>query len=124
MKLRTAGWALWASLLVGTPALLAEEPPPAPDNTEKNQEPGMTADDQGMSAADTQMTGKIRASIMKIDNLSAYAKNVKIITKNGKVTLRGPVRDASEKAAIEKATQDVAGAPNVTSELTIAPPKK
>ena len=55
-------------------------------------------------------------------SLSTYAQNIKIITRNGKVTLKGPVRSADEKTAIgEKATQ-VAGAGNVTNHLTIVPP--
>ncbi len=59
---------------------------------------------------------------MNDKSLSTYAHNIKIITRDGHVTLKGPVRTEDEKTAIgEKATQ-VAGAGNVTNHLTIAPP--
>ena len=54
-------------------------------------------------------------------SLSSYAHNVKVITTNGSVTLKGPVRTDEEKSAIEAKATEVAGAGNVTSELTIAP---
>jgi osmotically-inducible protein OsmY len=126
MKFRAAGWALGGLLLLSAPQIARAEdnnPPPAPDNTEKNKDIATTADQQGMSAADTEMTQKIRATIMKDKTMSVYAKNVKIIARNGQVTLEGPVRNDAEKMAIEKAAADVAGATNVTNHLTIAPPK-
>jgi osmotically-inducible protein OsmY len=76
-----------------------------------------------MDAGDRAITQKIRAEIMKDKSLSTYAHNVKIITQDGKVTLKGPVRTADEKAAIEEKAGAVAGAANVTSQLSIAPPK-
>ena len=125
MKLRAATWALGGLLLLSVPPYgrAEDNPPPAPDNTERNKDTSMTADQQGMSAADTEMTQKIRATIMKDKTMSVYAKNVKIIARNGQVTLEGPVRNDAEKMAIEKAAADVAGATNVTNHLTIAPPK-
>jgi hyperosmotically inducible protein len=58
---------------------------------------------------------------MADQSLSSYAHNVKVITTNGSVTLKGPVRSDEEKSAIEAKAAEVAGAGNVTSELTIAP---
>jgi osmotically-inducible protein OsmY len=66
---------------------------------------------------------KIRKGVMNDKSLSTYAHNVKIISQNGKVTLKGPVRSAEEKQSIEQKATDVAGAGNVTNEITIQPPK-
>jgi hyperosmotically inducible protein len=55
--------------------------------------------------------------------VSTYAHNVKIISKNGKVTLKGPVRSEDEKKTVESKAVEVAGAGNVTNELTIKPDK-
>lgn len=98
---------------------------PAPDNTKTNQgdanKGATTADQQKMNPADRETTKQIRSAIMDDKSLSTYAHNIKIITREGKVTLKGPVRSADEKTAIgEKATQ-VAGAGNVSNHLTIAP---
>ena len=53
--------------------------------------------------------------------LSAYAHNIKVITQDGEVTLKGPVRSADEKRAIEEKAAEVAGEVNVISELTVKP---
>jgi len=125
-----AGLAI-ASLAVAG-ALLAgpaqQDQQPARDNTKTNQgdasKDAMTAQQQKMNPADRNTTKQIRAAIMKDKTLSTYAHNVKIITQNGKVTLKGPVRSDDEKASIEAKAGTVAGADNVTSQLTIAPPKQ
>jgi hyperosmotically inducible periplasmic protein len=100
---------------------------PAPDNTKTNQgdaSPGaMTADQQKMNPADRETSRQIRSAIVKDKALSTYSHNVKIITQNGKVTLKGPVRSDDEKANIEAKAAAVAGADNVTSLLTVAPAK-
>jgi osmotically-inducible protein OsmY len=62
---------------------------------------------------------------MKDKSLSTYAHNIKIITQDGKVTLKGPVRSEDEKAAIESKAIAVAGANNnVTDQLEVAPPRQ
>ena len=70
------------------------------DNTAVNKGDGsrgaVTADQQRMNAADRKMTAKIRRSIMADKSLSVYAHNVKIITQDGTVTLKGPVRSDGE----------------------------
>ena len=60
---------------------------------------------------------------MKEKNFSTYAQNIKIITVNGKVTLKGPVRSKSEQDSILKHARSVAGASNVVDEIAIAPKK-
>ena len=100
----------------------------APDNTKTNQgdsnKGATTADQQKMNAADRNITKEIRSSIMKDKSLSTYAHNIKVITQDGKVTLKGPVRSEDEKAAIESKAVAVAGANNVTNQLEVAPPKQ
>jgi hyperosmotically inducible periplasmic protein len=98
---------------------------PAPDNTKTNQgdanNGAVTAQQQNENPADRETTKQIRSSLMKDKDLSTYAHNIKIITRDGKVTLKGPVRSADEKASIEAKAVSVAGADNVTNRLTIAP---
>jgi hyperosmotically inducible periplasmic protein len=100
----------------------------APDNTKTNQgdanKGATTADQQKINAADRNITKEIRSSIMKDKSLSTYAHNIKIITQDGKVTLKGPVRSEDEKAAIESKAVAIAGANNVTDQLEVAPPKQ
>jgi osmotically-inducible protein OsmY len=92
-----------------------------PDNTKTNRrDQGPTADQQKENKADRELTSQVRKAITDDKALSTYAKNVKIIAQDGKVTLRGPVRSAEEKQAIESKAKEVAGPGNVTSEITIA----
>ena len=58
---------------------------------------------------------------MQDKSLSTYAHNIKIVTMDGKVTLKGPVRSDDEKSAINAKAVAVAGADNVTNNLEIAP---
>lgn len=95
----------------------------APDNSGRNardvQGGPLTPENQSENAADLKTTQLIRKAIVDTDGLSTLGKNVKIITINGKVTLRGPVPSTSEKDLIlAKATQ-VAGAGKVNNQLEI-----
>jgi len=82
------------------------------NNTKVNQrdrnqsEP--TADQQKENTSDRQLTQQIRRAIVKDKNLSSDAHNVKIITQNGAVTLKGPVKSEEEKQAIESKAAEVA----------------
>jgi osmotically-inducible protein OsmY len=106
----------------------AQQTPPAADNTKVNQRDrnsGAPTADQGKNNLnDREIMQKIRKGVMDDKSLSTYAHNVKIISQNGKVTLKGPVRSAEEKQSIEQKAAEVAGAGNVTNEITIQPPKK
>ena len=122
-----------ASILFSGTLFAAPVPQPsspqqtAPDNTKMNkgdaQKDATTADQQKMNPADRDITKKIRAAIMDDKSLSTYAHNIKIITQDGKVTLKGPVRTEKEKADVEAKAASVAGATNVTSQIEVAPPK-
>jgi hyperosmotically inducible protein len=103
----------------------------APDNTKVNTrdraKTAVTADQQSETAADRDMTKQIRQAVMADKSLSTYAHNVKIVTRGGKVTLRGPVRSEDEKQTLAAKATEIAGAGKVTNEITIAPasaPKK
>ena len=78
----------------------------------------LTASDQGTSDADIETTAKIRRAIVEDDNLSTLAQNVTIVTRDGKVTLRGEVRSMQEKTAVAAKAQTVAGAA-VDNQLTV-----
>jgi hyperosmotically inducible protein len=96
------------------PAIMQQDQQPAPDNTKTNQgdagKSAQTADQQKMNPADRATSKQIRASMMKDKSLSTYAHNIKIITQNGKVTLKGPVRSDDEKSNIEAKATGIAGA--------------
>ena len=95
----------------------------APDNTGRNvRDRGgdtVTPGDQSNNKTDLNLTQQIRKAVMADKSLSTNAKNVKIITANGFVTLRGPVNTPQEKATIEAKAQSIAGANNVESQLEI-----
>jgi hyperosmotically inducible periplasmic protein len=97
---------------------------PAPDNTNVNKDQSKpTADQQKVNPSDRSITQQIRKAIHQDTTLSTYAHNVKIISQDGKVTLRGPVRSEDEKRNIEAKAVAVAGQGNVTNELEVAPKK-
>lgn len=95
-----------------------------PDNTKVNQrdrDPSqVTADQQKNNAADQDLTKKIRQSIMADKSLSSYAHNIKIISQNGAVTMKGPVKSDSEKKTVmQKAVAAAGSSDKVTDEISI-----
>lgn len=94
------------------------------DNTKKNERDRnadtLTPMDQGGSESDRTITQRIRQGVMKDDTLSMSAKNVKIITVDGVVTLRGPVKSEQEKAAIAAMAQKTDNVKRVDNQLEIA----
>lgn len=93
------------------------------DNTARNvRDRGdrtLTAVDQGNSKADTDTTAQIRKGILAEKNMSVNAQNVKIITNNGQVTLRGPVKSEQEKRLIGEIANRIARAENVDNQLEV-----
>lgn len=96
--------------------------PADPDNSGRNvRDQGdttLTPEDQSTAAADVEITRKIRRAIMKDDAMSLQARNVKIITQRGVVTLRGPVKSPGEKTTIESLAKS-AGAVRIDNQLEI-----
>ena len=108
----------------GDPATTAAEAQYPADDTGRNARDSdgttLTADKQSNSKSDAEITRQIRRAIVKDDSLSTNAHNVKIITKDGMVTLKGPVHSEDEKSAIASKAAEVAGSPDkVTNQLTV-----
>ncbi len=96
---------------------------PAADNSARNERDRSsetkTSFDQSNTKEDTQVTAAIRRAIMHEDSLSMTAKNVKIITENGVVTLRGPVKSETEKTKIAELAKASAGQAKVENQLEV-----
>lgn len=116
-RIRIAILAGGLGILIPCSAVFAQ----APDNSKTNRQDrgSATADQQAENPGDRDLTRKIRKSIMDDKNLSSYARNVKVIARNGTVMLKGPVRTEDEKSAIEAKAVEIAGAANVKSEITV-----
>jgi osmotically-inducible protein OsmY len=118
-----------AALAMLAAAAGAQESAPAPDNSKANAnsvnstDSMSTAEGQKNDAADISLAQRIRKSVIADKSLSTYAHNVKIVAVNGAVTLNGVVRNNHEKNVIETKARSIAGAGNVTDDLTVAPPK-
>jgi hyperosmotically inducible protein len=104
-------------------ALAADNKKVNPDNTAKNERDRSgetkTSGDQSNSSADLKTTQAIRQALMKDSGLSATAKNIKVITTNGHVTLRGPVKTKQEKAKIDQLAKAAAGGARIEDQLEI-----
>jgi len=102
----------------------AETNAPKPDNTKINtrdrKTDAATADQQKLDATDQNLTKAIRRSIMADKSLSTYAHNIKVISQDGAVTLKGPVKSESEKKTIvAKAVAVVGNADKVTDQISV-----
>jgi hyperosmotically inducible periplasmic protein len=115
------GSMLFCASLMATPVPRYQETQQAaPDNTKKNKDQAPpTADQQKMNPSDRAITQKIRKAIHEDNSISTYAHNIKIISQDGKVTLRGPVRSEDEKSNLQAKAVAVAGEGNVTNELEV-----
>jgi hyperosmotically inducible periplasmic protein len=91
----------------------------APDNTSQNKSTTPNADNQANAKVDRETTAKIRKAIVGDKNLSTYAHNVKIITVNGEVTLKGPVKTDEEKQTVVSLASNVVPADKIVNELTV-----
>jgi hyperosmotically inducible protein len=92
----------------------------SPDNSAKNKMQSNTADQQSEATSDRMLTKKIRQALIADKSLSTYGHNVKIITKDGSVTLKGPVHSEEEKQSIVSKAAEIAGGPDkVTDQLSV-----
>jgi osmotically-inducible protein OsmY len=91
----------------------------APDNSGNNKGQQVTAEQQSGQTSDRDLTAKIRRSVVDDKSLSTYAHNVKIITTNGAVTLKGPVQSEQEKQQIAEKAAAVVGPNKVDNQLTV-----
>ena len=115
---------LSSSLLgLGTIAMAQDSAAPAPDNSAVNVRDrapdAMTAGQQSNAKSDIELTREIRRAVVKDDSLSMLAHNVKIVTANGSVILRGPVKTEQEKVAIANKAEQIAGPNKVDNQLEV-----
>jgi hypothetical protein len=100
--------------------------PVKPDNSAVNERDRagkeVTPIDQGNNKADTETTARIRKAVMDRDGLSVSAQNVKIITTNGRVTLRGPVESEDERRIIQELAVAATSASSVDNQLEVKKP--
>lgn len=128
-----AMWSLCGSLVLGVVALApATEPGNEKPGVEKRKDADDTARnerdrndrtltpmDQGGSAADRTITQDIRKAVTDNDGLSTNAKNIKIITVDGVVTLRGPVKTDAEKTTVAGIARKASGVKRVDDQLEV-----
>ena len=108
-------------------AALAADEKTNSDNTATNKRDRSgetnTSGDQSNSSADLKTTQAVRRALMKDSELSTTAKNIKVITANGQVTLRGPVNNAQEKAKIDQIARSAASGAQIVDQLDVIKPK-
>jgi hyperosmotically inducible periplasmic protein len=94
-----------------------------PDNTAVNERDRsgetQTSGDQSNSSSDLKTTQAIRQALMKDSELSMTAKNIKIVTANGQVTLRGPVKTVQEKSKIDQLARSAASGAKIENQLEV-----
>ena len=124
-----ATWLLLAVLAGGSPLVYAQTSntgktvTPDADNTrmnkadQKNTQP--TAQNQSNEKADRELAAAVRKAIVRDKSLSTNAHNIKVIAKDGTVTLRGPVRSDDEKTKVSQLTRQVEGVSNVDDQLLV-----
>jgi osmotically-inducible protein OsmY len=112
-----------ACLSALTISTLVADDKKAPDNTATNERDRsgetQTSGDQSNSSADLKITQAVRQALMKDSELSMTAKNIKVITTNGQVTLRGPVKTAQEKAKINQLASSAAGGARIDNQVDV-----
>lgn len=133
--MRTMAWLLLGSLLCLMTACSSDtgsansetKPTPAAvtdaDNTARNADTDVlsqtTPANQGENEADLEISAAIRKAVVDDNSLSVNAHNVKIVTADGVVTLRGPVKSEQEKASIESKAKKIAGTRRVDNLLEV-----
>ncbi|HEY8649548.1 MAG TPA: BON domain-containing protein [Chthoniobacterales bacterium] len=121
MKRTLLALASLSACVLGT--LAADDKKAEPDNTATNERDRSgqtrTSGDQSNSSADLKTTQAIRRALMNDGELSMTAKNIKIITAEGQVTLRGPVKTAEEKAKIDQLARSAAGGAKIDDQLEV-----
>ena len=104
-------------------AAMAGDDKTKPDNTAINERDRSgeteTSGDQSNTSADLKITQAIRQALVKDSELSITAKNIKVITNNGQVTLRGPVKNAQEKAKISQLAKSAAGGAQIDNQVDV-----
>lgn len=77
----------------------------------------LTPEDQKETEGDIKITAAIRQALVKKESLSVNAQNIKIITRNGVVTLRGSVESEAEKIKLQDIAKQTPGVIQVNNNL-------
>jgi osmotically-inducible protein OsmY len=121
--MKTLSLSILTLFVLAFSAMAQDNSSPAADNSARNERDRSgetkTSGDQSNSSMDTQTTAAIRRAIMHDNSLSMTAKNVKIITENGMVTLRGPVMTEAEKTKIVELAKTHAGTAKIEDQLEV-----
>jgi len=120
MKSRTIPIALTALALALPLRAHASDAENSKRNIVDRNEATVTPGDQGESKSDIAITQQIRKEVVAHDGFSVDAKNVKIVTRDGVVTLRGPVKTASEKEMVASLAAQTTGVKRVDDQMEIA----
>lgn len=107
------------SLSIAGSVATAQDQNTKPDNSAQNKDQNQTAQNQSSAASDRELTAKVRKAIIADKDLSTYAHNIKIITRNGTVTLKGPVKSDDEKQKIESDAAGVVSHDSIVDQLTV-----
>ena len=120
LRLTTLGLIFFSApiLLIGRPAF-AQNSSTNPDNSAQNSNQGRTADNQTNAKTDRLTTAKVRRAIIADKGLSMYGHNVKIITRNGTVTLKGPVHSEDEKSKVASDAANAVSQDTIVNQLTV-----
>ena len=104
-------------------AAMAADEKTEPNNTAINERDrsndAQTSGDQSNSSSDLKITQAIRQALVKDRELSTTAKNIKVITENGQVTLRGSVKNVQEKARVDQLAKSAAGGAHIVDQLDV-----
>jgi hyperosmotically inducible protein len=113
-------FAVLAAILAGGLAVQIAPAQTQPDNTQANKnDTAVTADTQKNNQGDRYLTQQIRKAVIADKTLSTYGHNVKIISQEGTVTLKGPVKSEDERKNIVAKAEQIAGAGKVTDQLSV-----
>lgn len=107
------------SLPMASRSAIAQDAASKPDNSAQNTNQPRTAQDQSNVQSDRETTAKVRKAIIADKDLSMYAHNIKIITRNGTVTLKGPVKSDDEKQKVETDVAGVVSRDSLVDQLTV-----
>lgn len=108
------------AILLGGLAVQIAPAQTQPDNTRVNKnDTAVTADTQKNNQGDRYLTQQIRKAVIADKSLSTYGHNVKIISQEGTVTLKGPVKSEDERKNIVAKAEQIAGPGKVTDQLSV-----
>ena len=88
-------------------------------NARDRSDQTLTPEDQSQTKSDIELAAAVRRAVVAQSGLSIAGQNIKIITLNDRVTLRGPVKDDAERATIEKTVRQAAGKAHVDNQLEV-----